>query len=178
MGFGFNFLMLFGIFPLTIFLIIIWLINRKKLYVKALAILWISVLGLIALSYIARYLFTKKGITKRSIYGEYIIDRTKFPGKQADWQYQSFRFKITADHQFIFYYTEGAKVIKSDTAQVVFLEKYFNHRMIIKRNAKMHHIVEPAPALYSKGQPFYYVFRSPKFGNVFFKKGIWKPLNK
>jgi len=44
----------------------------------------------------------KKTVTKKDIYGSYTIDRSKFAGQQADWQYNHFRFEITKDQQFFF----------------------------------------------------------------------------
>jgi len=57
-------------------------------------------------------------------------------------------------------------------------ELIFQPLLRIHRSAEMHHIIEEEPTLYRNVWSFYYVFKSQKFGNVFFKKGKWKALKK
>jgi hypothetical protein len=45
-----------------------------------------GVLGLVVLANLLSTLTTKKKLDKSDYYGEYIIDRNYFSGKQADWQ--------------------------------------------------------------------------------------------
>ncbi|NRF37488.1 hypothetical protein [Pedobacter foliorum] len=40
-----------------------------------------------------------------------------------------------------------------------------------------HHIMDGDPTIYRDTWSFYLVFNSPKFGNMFFKKGAWEPLD-
>ncbi len=176
MGFGFNLFFVFIILPVSGILIILWITTQKKLFGKLLGIIWAGMIGLIILVSILQIFTTKKRVEKSDIYGEYIIDRSKFSGKQADWQYENFRFEITKRNELIFHQTTGRKIMESDTAKVEFLEQYVNDRIRIKKDSIMHHIIEEEPTLYRNIWSFYYVFESPKFGNVFFKKGKWKPL--
>ncbi|GGF21443.1 hypothetical protein GCM10011383_36370 [Hymenobacter cavernae] len=126
---------------------------------------------------ITKVLFGNRNIERDDLYGEYIIDRSKFPGRQADWQYNHFRFQITRDDKFYFYLMEEGKVVKVYTGAVSFLEDYVRPRLVLQINTPTYHIIEDNPTLYYTGSSFYYVFNSPKFGNVFFVKGDWKPID-
>ena len=177
MGFGFNLLVTFLVLPLSAILLFLSFTSKRKVYKKILLWIWIGVLSLVLFSTIVQYLNTKQTVQKKDIYGSYIIDRTQFSGANADWQYNHFRFEITPQNQFLFHQTDQREIIKTDTANVEFLEQYLNHRIIIHPTTEMHHIVETKPTLYRQLRSFYYVFKSPQFGNVFFKKGIWQAID-
>lgn len=176
MGFGFNLFFIFILLPLSGILFILWIATQKKLFGQLLGMVWAGVISLIVLVSILNLSSTSNGIKKSKIYGQYIIDRSKFPGKQADWQYENFRFEITPQHELIFHQTNGASIIKSDTSKIEFVENYLSDRVKFKPNPGRHHIIAFNPTLYRKTWSFYYVFYSRKFGNVFFKKGKWKPI--
>lgn len=169
-----GFLFIIFIFPLTIILAIIWLLTKHKFFGYLIGILWTGIFGLYSFS----AFWTKKELEKDDIYGEYVIDRTKFSGKQADWQYEHFRFEITKDNDFIFYQTDNDRIIRTYKGKIEFLEAYNKPRIVLHMDKLRHHIIEDKPTLYRQVWTFYYVFNSPKFGNVFFTKGQWKPLDK
>ena len=98
MGFGFNLLMLIVIFPLTGILILLWIISRKAIFGKILGLIWSAILALLALAIILQLFTTKMKVKKQNIYGSYVIDKNKFPGEQANWQYENLKFKITKDN--------------------------------------------------------------------------------
>lgn len=175
MGFGFGLFFVFGIIPLSVIMLIFWAISGNNVFGKMLQFAWSGLLGLMLLASIIQYFSTKKKVRRNDIYGEYVIDRSKFPGEQANWQYANFRFRITQKDELIFYQMDDRKILKSDTAKVIFLERYFSDRIRIVKDSNMHHIIDETPTLYRNIWSFYYVFESPKFGNVFFKKGKWKP---
>ncbi len=178
MGFGFNLFVVFILFPLSIILPIVWLLTKRRLFGKILLFIWIPILSLIIITSIVHFFIDKKSIKRQDIYGEYIIDRTKFPGKQADWQYNHFRFKITKESKFIFYTIDNNKIVKADSGKVVFVDSYSQPRIIVQVEKPRQQIIEDEPTLYRSVWSFYYVFYSPKFKNVFFTKGTWKPLDK
>lgn len=157
---------------------VIWLFTRGKLALRVIQILWGFLLGVFLLSWLVRAIGAKKELDQEDIYGEYIIDRSKYPGPQADWQYNHFRFEITPRHDFRLYLTEEARVTRTIAGRVAFLEAYQQPRIIIQVDSPRYHLVATNPTLYRETRSFYYVFNSPKFGNVFFKKGEWAPLNK
>ena len=96
--------------------------------------------------------------------------------KQADWQYNHFRFEITKEDELLFYITDNEKIIKTYKEEVRFKSDYSSPHILLKSDSSLHHIIEEPPTLYRHVWSFYYVFESPKFGNVFFKKGHWKPI--
>lgn len=178
MGFGFNLLFIFVLAPLTLVFLVTWLISRKIIVVKTLGLIWLIVFGMIFLLEIFHFFTAKKELTRDDIYDSYIINRTKYPGKQADWQYDHFRFEITKDNKFIFYKTDRGKINKCCKGTVKFLAAYKVPRVLLDVDTPGYHIINDKPTLYRTTGSFYYVFHSPKFGNVFFKKGNWKPMDK
>lgn len=171
-----NFLIVLTIFPLTGILGWSWYSTGKKIYGKILGLFWLMIVILFAGFSIVRLFKTKKDVEKEDIYGEYIVDRTKYAGKQADWQYNHFRFKITPDNQFIFDETENDSIVKTYRGTVTFLEGFKQPRIVIQVDTPSHYIIDPHPTLYRKPFSFYYVFHSSKAGNVFFTKGKWEQL--
>jgi len=65
-------------------------------------------------------------LTQQDIYGDYIIDWDKFPGKQADWQYDNFKFSITENDQLIFKARIYDNVWKFDTVKVSYSSGYYD----------------------------------------------------
>lgn len=176
MGFGFNLGIFFIILPLTIFLSLVWLVSRKKIFGKAILYIWIGIFSLVTLASIVKIFTDKKELDRDDIYGEYIIDRTKFSGMQSDWQYNHYRFIINEDNSIIFYETERDRILKRHKGTISFHPSYKRPRLIINIDEPRHHIIENEPTLYRTVWSFYYVFNSPEYGNVFFKKGKWEPL--
>lgn len=88
MGFGFNFFFIFFLVPLMGILLIVWLISRKLIAGKIIGFIWLGIFGLALLSSIFQWLTTKTELDKQDYYGEYVINRDYFQGKQSDWQYK------------------------------------------------------------------------------------------
>lgn len=174
---GFFFL-IFILLPGSILLLIVWLFTKSKIIGKLLLYGYLSLFTLVLVGIIAKFFTEKKELSRDDIYGTYVIDRSKFSGKQADWQYNHYRFRISKDNKFYFYVTDQARVIKTYQGFINFKEDYVYPRLVIQLPNQHHHIMEEAPTLYRNVFSFYYVFNSPKFGNVFFTKGNWKPITK
>jgi hypothetical protein len=118
-------------------------------------------------------------LTQKDIIGNYVIDKSKFPGKQADWQYENFKFTITENEELIFKSRIYDNIWKSDTVKISYStgyydldkEEYCNRKIRIDSDSTSHHIISDNPTLFRQNfGKFYYVFESEKFGNVFFKK--------
>lgn len=163
------------IFFLTMVLAIVWLVTKRKAFAKAILYLWLIVAIFLAIISVLNFFTYKKQLLPEDIYGDYIIDRSKIPGKQADWQYNHYRFEITPQNEFYFHVTDKERVVKTYTGTVSFLEAY-KCRLVLHVDSPAHHIMEEKPTLYREVWSFYYVFNSPKYGNVFFTKGKWKPI--
>jgi len=136
-----------------------------------------TAVGLLILTLVIySWLTGKKELDRSDVYGDYVIDRGKFSGPQADWQYEHFRFTILPNDSIYFYETDGEKIIKTHKGTVKFLSTYKSPRLVVQIETPRHHIIENYPTLYREPWSFYYVFNSGKFGNVFFTKGKWKPI--
>ncbi|TAE89990.1 MAG: hypothetical protein EAY81_01375, partial [Bacteroidetes bacterium] len=127
-----------------------------------------------------QWLTAKTELKKKDYYGQYIVNRNYFPGIQADWQYNHFRFEIKENDSIYFYLTDKEKILKTyvGTITTTYRSQYSSARLIINMEQPTHHILTSNPTTYRSTWSFYLVFDSPKFNNVFFKKGQWKPLDK
>lgn len=180
MGFGFNLFFVFILVPLTGILLVTWLLTRKKIIGKTLGIIWLGIFGLMILSGTVQWLTDKTVLEQKDYYGQYIVNRDFFPGKQADWQYDNFRFEIKDNDSIYFYLTDKEKILKTyrGTIKTTDPSQYRSARLIIKMEQPTHHILTSNPTTYRSAWNFYLVFYSPKFNNVYFKKGQWKSLDK
>jgi hypothetical protein len=175
MGFGFNFFFILILIPLTIIFLIGWLVTKKSIYGKIAGIIWLGVIGLGIISVIIHSLRAKKILKKKDYYGQYVIDRSYFSGKQADWQYNHFRFEIKENDSIYLYITDNDKILKKFAGTVATVNPYGSERLSIRMQQPVHHVFTSNPTIYRSTWSFYMVFNSPKFGNMFFKKGEWNP---
>lgn len=175
MAIGFFFM--FILVPATLVLLLLAAVTRKKIFLKLLAAGWLGVVGLAVVLAATRPLFETIKLEREDYYGSYVIDRSKFPGPQADWQYNTFRFTITSNDRITFYVTDGSKVVKTHIGTVYTVKPYESYRLAVSMQPPTHHIMSSSPTVYRRGRQFYLVFNSPLFGNVFFRKGDWQPLN-
>jgi hypothetical protein len=172
------FFFLFILLPLSAILVFTWFLTEKKIFGWMLMIFWIALIGLFVLGIIIGLITDKKKLKKKDYYGQYIIDRTYFAGKQADWQYNNFRFEIKDNDSVFFYVTNNDKILKTFKGTITTLKPYSSERLVINMQQPTHHIITTNPTTYRSSWSFYLVFNSPKFGNMFFKKGEWKPTEK
>ena len=176
MGFGFNLFFIFILVPLTGILLIAGLITKKRLIGKMLGFIWLGIFGLVFLSGIIKWLNSKTELEKEDYHGEYIINRDYFEGEQTDWQYEHFRFEITEEDSLFFYVTDREKILKTFRGTIKTTAPYRSARLMIEMDEPTHHILSSNPTTYRSAWDFYLVFESPKFHNLFFEKGKWKPI--
>lgn len=177
MGFGFNLGLIFIILPLTIILLLVWASTGKKLVGKTIGVIWLGLIGLVFLSLTLQWLTAKKELDKQDYYGTYIIDRNYFKGKQANWQYDNFRFEIKENDSIYFYVTDKEKILKNYKGKISTTEPYKSARLITNMEQPIIHIMKTNPTIYRTAWNFRLVFYSDKFNNMYFKKGTWKPIN-
>jgi hypothetical protein len=169
MGFGFN---LFG-FPIlilaTVGLLIYFFASQKKIALIILSGLWGLTILIFILGAIADHYRTPIPLTKADIIGEYRIDTTFFPGRNANWQHDHYKFYIT-DKDSIFFVVMNGKQISQTfyKHQITYLDGPPDLWLIIADST--HHIIKNQPTLFRGHDKFYYVFHSDKFGNMFFRK--------
>jgi len=174
---------LFLFLTLILVFVIIMIANRKKSQAEINHILkaWLIVIGILIslplLAFLISPLTTKMIVDPSDIYGEYVIDREMFKGKQTDWQYDHYRFEIKKDNTLLFYVTDKEKILKTHKGHVTFLAPYASSRIVIHINQPRHHILESNPTMYREIWSFYYVFESKYYGNMFFKKGEWEEID-
>ena len=86
---GFRWIVFLFIFfvIVSVILFVLKLIFKKKIFSTLNIIWWIFFISLPFLLAILSFFTSKKEVEKEDIYGEYVIDREKCAGKQADWQY-------------------------------------------------------------------------------------------
>lgn len=163
---------------MTGILLIIWLISRKLIVGKILGLIWIGILGLVLLISILNWFTSKTELDKDDYYGDYLINRDFFKGKQTDWQYNNFRFKIKDNDSIFFYVTDKERILKTyrGTIKTTDPANYRSARLIIEMEQPTHQILTSNPTTYRSAWDFYLVFKSPKFHNVFFEKGKWEPI--
>ncbi len=173
---GIKLLFLLIISPIIIWILFIGLKNSEKIFGKLIiwgfAIVVISFVIVMTVGLLAK----KKVLEKNDFYGEYTIDRNYFKGKQADWQYDNFRFEITKDDSIFFYVTEGEKKEKTYKGNITTVKPYSSERLVIRMEQPTHHILKTNPTIYRQAWDFYMVFKSPKFNNMFFRKGEWEMI--
>jgi hypothetical protein len=177
MGFGFNLFFIFILVPLTGILVFTWLLTRKKIFGILLGLMWLGVFGLVILSGTVKTLSTKKELDKNDYYGQYIVNRDYFPGRQSDWQYNNFRFEIKENDSMYFHVTDKEKIVKTYHGTITTTKPYSSERLVLSMDQPTHHILTSNPTTYRSAWSFYLVFYSPKFNNVYFKKGQWTPLS-
>ena len=134
--FGLVFLFVFFLI-ISIILFILKLIFKKKIFNLLNIAWWIFFISIPFLLTIISFFTSKKEVEKEDIYGEYVIDREKYAGKQADWQYNHYRFKITDDNKIIFYITEKENIVKTIEGKVEFTE--YSHSPHIKIDLQNYH---------------------------------------
>lgn len=177
MGFGFNLFFVFILLPLTGILLAVWLFSKKNIFGKTLGFIWLGIVGLVIFSLTVQTLTSKKVLKKKDYYGQYIIDRDFFHGKQANWQYENFRFEINNDDKIHFFVTDKDKIVKTYKGTITTLTPYSSERLVINMEQPTIHIMKSNPTIYRSAWGFYLVFHSDKFNNMYFRKGTWKPIN-
>ncbi len=171
-GLGFIFIIL----PISVILFLLWIFTQKKFFGIALIGMWGGMILLWILSAVLQPFYTKKVLDKSDFYGEYVIDRNYFSGKQADWQYNNFRFEIKENDSIYFYVTDGKIINETYKGTITTLSPYQSARLVIEMEKPIHHILTTNPTIYRELWDFFMVFNSPKFHNMYFRKGKWKEI--
>jgi len=169
---------LFILVPLTGILLITWSVTKNDIFGKITGYFWLGLIVLFILGTILRLLTDKKELDKKDYYGKYIINRDYFPGKQADWQYDNFRFEIKNNDSIYFHVTDKKQILKTYRGTITTTKPYDSERLIINMQKPTHHIMSSNPTTYRSAWSFYLVLHSTEFNNMYFKKGKWEPIEK
>ncbi|MGS0527657.1 hypothetical protein ACU8V7_23210 [Zobellia nedashkovskayae] len=174
---GLQLLFLLLISPLIIGIFLYGLKKKSEDKGKAILGFYFIIIVFISILSIISVLSKKKVLEKSDFYGEYTVDRNYFPGKQADWQYNNFRFEIKENNSIYFHVTDGEKINKIYKGNISTLAPYKSARLVIKMDGPNHHILATNPTIYRQAWGFYLVFKSQKFNNMCFRKNVWKPID-
>jgi hypothetical protein len=173
---GLKLLFLILISPFIIGLFIYGLKKKSEFIGKSILTIYTFGIGFIVIMSIIGILAKKKVLEKSDFYGEYTIDRNYFSGKQADWQYNNFRFEIKENDSIYFYVTDGEIINEIYKGKISTLEPYKSARLVIEMKNPNHHILTTNPTIYREAWDFFMVFKSPKFNNMYFRKNEWEKI--
>lgn len=177
MGLIFLAMFLIGLIIISVITLIIGGITEKKGTASSVLLMWGVIILIGTASYIGKVIRAKKVLDKNDFYGTYVIDRNYFPGKQSDWQYNNFRFEIKENDSIYFYVTNENITNETYKGKISTLTCYESERLIIKMEEPNHHILKTNPTIYRESWDFFLVFNSPKFSNMYFRKGKWKEID-
>src|SRR5690606_36725182 len=87
-------------------------------FTKAFIVILSVFICIILLGWITSPLREKIVLDKDDYYGSYVINRKYFGGKQADWQYNTFRFEIRPNDSIYFYVTDRERILETYKGKV------------------------------------------------------------
>lgn len=128
MGFGFNLFFTFILLPVLGILLVIFLLYKKTIIINIIGFIGIGILSVIIFSISIQWLTSKTELEKEDYYGQYIVNRNYFSGKQADWQYNNFRFEIKENDSIYFYVTNQEKILKTYRGKIITVKPYNSER--------------------------------------------------
>ena len=174
-----SFFILIFIIGITLIFPLIYYFTKKKIFLYLFSGFWSFVIFLVLILFVIEFYNSKSTVDKDDLYGAYMIDKEMFKGNNANWQYEHFSFVITENYEFIFYeYYDNGNIKSVHKGKLEFVDYKSPHIRILNLQPN-HQVVESEPLLVREKWGFYYVFKSQKFGNMFFTKmdkGIFRKL--
>jgi len=162
---------------LSFILVVAYLRTKKSKYILTIIGAWLALVILsVSISFIKWAFFTKTRLGPDDYRGEYIIDRSMFPGPNADWQYNHFRFMIRGDDSLFFYRTNGEEVLETykGVAHTTAIGKSRRLRLELEQWDRSLNL---NPTTYRDTWSFYLVFHSKFYHNMYFVKGKWQRID-
>ncbi len=132
--------------------------------------------GFMALVVVAgwiHYLITSPmSVERQDVIGTYHIDRDMFAGPAAEWQHDHFTLEITASDSVVLRSQDLHGHWHSFARSITPVQGVYSYlwKFPVEGDSTAHHILANTPTLHRQQWSFYYAFRSPRFGNVFFRK--------
>jgi hypothetical protein len=173
---GLQLLFLLLISPIIIGFFFYGLKRKTKSIGKLILVIYTIAFSFIIIITIVGTLAQKKILEKSDFYGEYVVDRNYFSGEQSDWQYNNFRFEIKKNDSIYLYITDGKIINETYIGKISTVTPYKSARLEIEIINKSHHILSSNPTIYREAWGFFMVFNSPKFHNMYFRKGEWQEI--
>lgn len=181
MGLGLLFVFILAplfLFSLLVSVIVIIVAGKEKRVAASKAILLIYAIGFVSLVLgiaalvVLSTILSPMDVERDDVIGTYRVDPLMFAGPQADWQHDHFRLTITEEDTLILESKDDRgrwNVFKRPIVQVEGANSYL-WKFPTEGDSTVHHILVNTPTLHRQQWDFYYAFRSPRFGNVFFRK--------
>jgi len=167
MGFGFNLIGSPLLILATIGLLIAFFLTKQRVVLIILGSLW----GLMILLFLFVSVFATfhkpQRLTKDQIIGDYYIDKGFYPGANANWQYDHYRFTITPTDSIYLFVRTNTNLEKVYKGKLDLVE---GPPVLWHAQENYHHILRHPPTLYRSYNRYYYVLHSEIFGNMFFRK--------
>ena len=156
---GLKLLFIILISPVIIGLFLYGLRKKSGFIGKMIISIYAFGAGFIILMAINAVLSRKKVLERSDFYGEYTIDRNFFSGKQADWQYNNFRFEIKENDSIYFYATDRETINQLYKGKISTLTRTKSARLLIEMEKPTHHVLTSNPTIYREPWDFYMVFK-------------------
>lgn len=155
----------------TVFFLIQLVVTRRKEHLSWFAVLWAIPFSLFLMGKVISWLGTLTYVDQDRIIGTYEVDTDFYPGPNADWQKEHFRFEIAKGNKFIFY------VRLADGTEREYIGRVnWAYQRVEKWSVDIdepYKIVNKYPTLYRGYFSYYYVLETKDFGNMFFRKTFW-----
>lgn len=142
--------------------------TRDAYHLKRIAVFWSAPLVFIGATIFLIWWLSPAAVTKDSIVGCYEVDDRFYPGPNARWQKQLFRFEVGTDNSFVLYERLADGTDKPFFGHVSWANDSPEKWSIRMRTP--HPVAVKYPLLYRQQHGFYYVFRTKAFGNMFFRR--------
>jgi len=151
----FKFLIIipFGIYLIILACLISYVMVRRT---KLSALPFVAFLAMPFFVFFLAWLFSTKTPDRDDITGRYVIDRSKWPGKNADWQHKTYTLEITGTHAIV----RDART-KTVWKHRIEWSEIYEHHWVFADYTKRHHMIGNGPTLYRGRFGHYYVFQSP-----------------
>ena len=124
---------------------------------------WVPFLFIILCAVTVIWLENEVVLTKKDFYGTYRINRNYFPGEDAEWQYEHYKFKIL----------ENDSIVRVYKGKVFFNESYKSVRIWFDMLSPVHHVMSDQPLIIRSRWGFDIVMFSPLYNNMYFEKSCW-----
>ncbi len=163
--------LIFIVFPIILITLVLlagFVFTRKRKYLATLGAIWFFAIGGYSILLIIAHFNKPIQLKQQDIYGDYRIDTNFYPGANARWQYNRYRFAITNKDSLLLHAydiygrqqsTYGYKIRHSSS-----------HFGTWSADSAKHHLLYHSPTLYRSHSSYYYVLKSTRYGNMFFRK--------
>lgn len=125
---------------------------------------------LIGVLLLVRWLNSNVKLSKSDFYGDYVINRDFFPGPDAQWQYEHYKFTIRPDDSLFFYVMAGDSIRSVHKGKMIVSNAYASARVTFDMQPPVHHVFTEQPLIVRNRWGFTIVLYSPYYNHMYFEK--------